>query len=92
VTTINDTVTNIDEAVGRDSKVRTELERVLTETADAAKNIGELADYLNERPNSIIFGRKKGDRTDLDATEEEPALEEVQNPRRPSRTGGRPRR
>jgi hypothetical protein len=35
------------------------LKRVLTELADAARNISVLADYLGRHPESLVFGKDK---------------------------------
>ena len=44
-----------------DSKTRRELDRTLDKVADAATEVEELAAYVKEHPNSLIFGRKDKD-------------------------------
>ncbi|MDB4673660.1 MlaD family protein [Verrucomicrobiales bacterium] len=47
--------------LGEDSKTRRELDRTLEKVADAASEVEELAAYVKEHPNSLIFGRKDKD-------------------------------
>jgi hypothetical protein len=66
------------------SSFRRDLESAVKELGDAAGEISELAAYLSEHPNSIVFGRKK-DPEDKEAAD----LEEKSRP--VFRAGGRRR-
>ncbi len=49
------------ELISDDSKTRKELDRSLEKVANAAQEVEELAAYIKEHPNSLIFGRKDSD-------------------------------
>src|SRR5262249_35560078 len=51
------TLATVEGAVEPGADVRHQLTRSLTELAEAARAIRELADYLERNPNSIVFGR-----------------------------------
>jgi len=57
---ISATSGNLESMTDQDAEFRKELERSVIAIGDAAKQINELAAYLSERPNAIIFGRKDG--------------------------------
>jgi paraquat-inducible protein B len=40
-----------------DSPVRYDLARTLTELADAARSVRVLADYLQQHPDALIYGK-----------------------------------
>jgi paraquat-inducible protein B len=53
------TLMKLDRLLSAESPTGHELKRVLTELADAARNISVLADYLERHPESLIFGKDK---------------------------------
>ena len=53
------TLVKLDRLLDAESPTGHELKRVLTELADAARNISELADYLERHPESLILGKDK---------------------------------
>ncbi len=53
------TLVKLDRLLDAESPTGHELKIVLTELADAARNISELADYLERHPESLIFGKDK---------------------------------
>ncbi len=53
------TLATLEQALRADSPVRTDLHQALDEFAKAAKSLRELADLLNERPQSLVWGKKK---------------------------------
>jgi len=53
------TLIKLDRLLSADSPTGHELKRVLTELADAARNISVLADYLGRHPESLVFGKEK---------------------------------
>ena len=53
------TLVKMDRLLDAESPTGHELKLVLTELADAARNISELADYLERHPESLIFGKDK---------------------------------
>jgi paraquat-inducible protein B len=54
------TLTKLDRLLDAESPTGYELKQVLTELADAARNISVLADYLGRHPESLVFGKEKG--------------------------------
>jgi len=54
------TLTKLDRLLDAESPTGHELKRVLAELADAARNISVLADYLGRHPESLVFGKEKG--------------------------------
>jgi paraquat-inducible protein B len=53
------TLVKLDRFLDAESPTGHELKRVLTELADAARNISMLADYLERHPESLVFGKDK---------------------------------
>jgi paraquat-inducible protein B len=53
------TLVKLDRFLDAESPTGHELKRVLTELADAARNISVLADYLERHPESLVFGKDK---------------------------------
>jgi paraquat-inducible protein B len=53
------TLMKLDRLLSAESPTGHELKRVLTELADAARNISVLADYLGRHPDSLVFGKEK---------------------------------
>jgi paraquat-inducible protein B len=53
------TLMKLDRLLSAESPTGHELKRVLTELADAARNISVLADYLGRHPESLVFGKDK---------------------------------
>jgi paraquat-inducible protein B len=54
------TLIKVDKLLNADSPTGHELKRALGELADAARNISILADYLERHPESLVFGKEKG--------------------------------
>jgi paraquat-inducible protein B len=54
------TLLKVDRLLNADSPTGHELKRALAELADAARNISILMDYLERHPDSVIFGKEKG--------------------------------
>jgi paraquat-inducible protein B len=54
------TLIKVDRLLNADSPTGHELKRALAELADAARNISILMDYLERHPDSVIFGKEKG--------------------------------
>jgi paraquat-inducible protein B len=50
----------VDRLLNAESPTGHELKRALGELADAARNISILADYLERHPDSLVFGKEKG--------------------------------
>ena len=50
----------VDRLLNAESPTGHELKRALGELADAARNISVLADYLERHPDSLVFGKEKG--------------------------------
>jgi paraquat-inducible protein B len=46
---------------GSDSSVQRQLERTMSQVADAARSIRLLADYLNRHPEALVSGRRETD-------------------------------
>lgn len=46
---------------GSDSTIQRNLERMMSEVADAARSVRLLTDYLNRHPESVISGRSRGE-------------------------------
>ena len=53
------TLMKLDRLLSAESPTGHELKRMLSEFADAARNISVLADYLERHPDSLIFGKDK---------------------------------
>ncbi len=54
------TLIKVDRLLNAESPTGHELKRALGELADAARNISILADYLERHPDSLVFGKEKG--------------------------------
>jgi paraquat-inducible protein B len=54
------TLIKVDRLLNADSPTGHELKRALGELADAARNISILVDYLERHPESVVFGKEKG--------------------------------
>lgn len=54
------TLIKVDRLLNAESPTGYELKRALGELAEAARNISILADYLERHPDSVIFGKEKG--------------------------------
>ena len=54
------TLIKVDRLLNAESPTGHELKRALGELADAARNIAILADYLERHPDSLVFGKEKG--------------------------------
>ena len=54
------TLNKMDRLLNADSPTGHELKRALAELADAAQKIGILMDYLERHPDSVVFGKEKG--------------------------------
>jgi len=54
------TLMKLDRLLSAESPTGHELKRALEELADAARNISVLADYLGRHPESLVFGKEKG--------------------------------
>ena len=54
------TLIKLDRLLSAESPTGYELKRALSELADAARNISVLADYLGRHPESLVFGKEKG--------------------------------
>ena len=54
------TLIKVDKLLNAESPTGYELKRALGELADAAHNFGLLADYLERHPESLVFGKGKG--------------------------------
>jgi paraquat-inducible protein B len=54
------TLIKVDRLLSAESPTGHELKRALGELADAARNISILADYLERHPDSLVFGKEKG--------------------------------
>jgi len=55
------TLIKLERLLNAESPTGHELKRALGELADAARNISVLADYLGRHPDSLVFGKEKGD-------------------------------
>ena len=55
------TLIKLDRLLNAESPTGHELKRALGELADAARNISVLTDYLGRHPESLVFGKEKGD-------------------------------
>ena len=55
------TLIKLDRLLNAESPTGHELKRALGELADAARNISVLTDYLGRHPESLVFGKDKGD-------------------------------
>lgn len=58
---LTEAVDNLSELIKANEGVPGDLEISIKEIGEMAKSIKELADYLSEHPNSVIFGRKEKD-------------------------------
>lgn len=58
VTSLEATLDKVNTIVSEDSGTRKEFDRSLTEFADAAREIEELAAYIKMHPSSLLWGRK----------------------------------
>lgn len=54
------TLIKVDKLLNAESPTGYELKRALGELADAARNLAILADYLERHPDSLVFGKGKG--------------------------------
>jgi paraquat-inducible protein B len=54
------TLIKVDRLLNAESPTGHELKRALGELADAARNISILVDYLERHPESLVFGKEKG--------------------------------
>ena len=54
------TLIKLDRLLNAESPTGHELKRALGELAEAARNISILADYLERHPDSLLFGKEKG--------------------------------
>ena len=54
------TLIKMDKLLNAESPTGYELKRALGELADAARNLGILADYLERHPESLVMGKGKG--------------------------------
>ena len=54
------TLIKLDRLLSAESPTGYKLKRALSELADAARNISVLADYLGRHPESLVFGKEKG--------------------------------
>jgi len=54
------TLIKVDRLLNAESPTGYELKRALGELADAARNISILVDYLERHPDSLVFGKEKG--------------------------------
>jgi paraquat-inducible protein B len=54
------TLIKVDRLLNAESPTGHELKRALGELADAARNISILVDYLERHPESLVFGKAKG--------------------------------
>jgi paraquat-inducible protein B len=54
------TLIKVDRLLNADSPTGHELKRALAELADAARNTSILVDYLGRHPESLVFGKEKG--------------------------------
>jgi len=54
------TLIKVDKLLNAESPTGYELKRALGELADAAHNLGLLADYLERHPESLVMGKEKG--------------------------------
>jgi len=54
------TLIKVDRLLNADSPTGHELKRALGELADAARNISILMEYLERHPESVVFGKEKG--------------------------------
>jgi len=54
------TLIKLDRLLNAESPTGHELKRALGELAEAARNISILADYLERHPESLVFGKEKG--------------------------------
>jgi paraquat-inducible protein B len=54
------TLIKVDKLLNAESPTGYELKRALGELADAARNLGILADYLERHPESLVYGKGKG--------------------------------
>jgi paraquat-inducible protein B len=54
------TLIKVDRLLNAESPTGHELKRALGELAEAARNISILADYLERHPDSLVFGKEKG--------------------------------
>lgn len=52
------TLIKLNRVLSAESPTGHELKRALAELADAARNISELADYLERHPESLVFGKE----------------------------------
>ncbi|MGK0185993.1 MAG: paraquat-inducible protein B [Verrucomicrobiales bacterium] len=68
VRSIGETSKKLESMTDRDAAFRAELEQSIKDIGDAAKRVSELAAYLSEHPNSVIFG-KRNDTDDPDTKE-----------------------
>ncbi|MEZ5301064.1 MAG: MlaD family protein [Verrucomicrobiales bacterium] len=69
--TLNNTLADLNGMVKDDSQFRGKLDNALDEIAAMADKVGALAAYLEEHPNSIIFGRKDKGGDDRELTDDE---------------------
>jgi paraquat-inducible protein B len=54
------TLIKVDRLLNAETPTGHELKRALGELADAARNISILVDYLERHPESLVFGKEKG--------------------------------
>jgi paraquat-inducible protein B len=54
------TLIKVDKLLNAESPTGYELKRALGELADAGRNLGILADYLERHPESLVYGKGKG--------------------------------
>jgi len=57
---VQKTLVKVDRLLNAESPTGHELKRALGELAEAARSISILADYLERHPNSLVFGKEKG--------------------------------
>jgi paraquat-inducible protein B len=55
------TLASADNFIGPDSPLRYDLESMFAELRSAARSIRQLADYLEQNPNALIYGKRDAD-------------------------------
>ncbi len=54
------TLASMEAAMGQDAVLTREARRAATELADAARELGALADYLSRHPEALVYGKDDG--------------------------------
>jgi paraquat-inducible protein B len=53
------TLKTADGTIGPDSALRYDLARMIKELTDTARSLRSLADYIEQNPNALVFGKSR---------------------------------